>query len=162
MLLAGGMTACAYEDDGGTQLAASGPSHPPAASLPANDPGVLGVEARNYAELHQRLAKTSGPVLLADAGPADGPGPGFSKAATVASAGPYTVTAACVGTPHAQIFLSQDTKGGTEHTVFEVDCSRTQTQTVRLQTGYVSAQVTRPDPTGAWTGAVAGIKITAQ
>ncbi len=162
MLLASGMTACAYEDVGGTQPAAAGPSHPPAPSMPAKDPGVLGVEARNYAELHQRLAEAPGSALLADAGPADGPGIGFSKAATVASAGPYTVTAACVGTPHAQIFLSQDTNGGTEHMVFEVDCLRTQSQIVRLQKGYVSAQLTRPDPTGAWTGAVAGIKITAQ
>jgi len=162
MLLAGGMTACAYEDDGEPRLAGADQSHPPAPPLPAKDPGVLGVEARNYAELHQRLAKTPGSALLADSGPADGPGIGFSKAATVASAGPYTVTAACVGTPHAQIFLSQDTQGGTEHMEFEVDCSRTQTQIVQLQKGYVSAQLTRPDPTGAWTGAVAGIKITAQ
>ena len=98
----------------------------------------------------------------ADAGPADGPGVGFTKAATVTTAGPHTVTAACVGIPHAQIYLSQNSPAGTEHTVFEVDCSRTQSQVVQLQKGYVSAQLTRPDPTGAWTGAVAGIKVTGQ
>ena len=120
------------------------------------------MEASNYAELHKRLAEAPGSVLLSDAGPADGPGVGFTKAATVTTAGPHTVTAACVGIPHAQIFLSQNSLGGTEHTVFEVDCSRTQSQVVQLQKGYVSAQLTRPDPTGAWTGAVAGIKVTGQ
>jgi hypothetical protein len=101
-------------------------------------------------------------VVLSDAGPADGPGVGFTKAATVTAAGPHTVTAACVGIPHAQIYLSQNLPAGTEHTVFEVDCSRTQSQVVQLQKGYVSAQLIRPDPTGAWTGAVAGIKVTGQ
>jgi hypothetical protein len=45
---------------------------------------------------------------------------------------------------------------------FTVDCSETQTRVVQLQKGYISAQLTRSDPTGAWTGAVAGIKITAK
>lgn len=101
-------------------------------------------------------------MLLADSGPADGPGVGFSKAATVLAAGPHTVTTACVGIPDAQMFLSQDTKGGTEHVVFDVDCAGAQSQVVQLNQGYVSAHLTRHDPTGAWTGAVAGIKITVQ
>lgn len=79
------------------------------------------------------------------------------------TAGPHTVSAACVGIPHVQIYLSQNTAGGTEHTVFEIDCSGAQTQVVQLQEGNISAQLgARPDPTGAWTGAVAGIKITAR
>lgn len=42
-----------------------------------------------------------------------------------------------------------------------VDCSETRTQVVQLQKGYVGAQlVGRRDPSRAWTGAVAGIKIT--
>ena len=57
---------------------------------------------------------------------------------------------------------SQDTEGGTEHMVFEADCSGTQSQVVPPQKAYVSAQLTRHDPTGAWTGAVAGIVITVQ
>ena len=162
MLLAGGVASCAYEDDGDPQPTPAGQGHRPAPSVPTKDPGVLGVEASNYAELHKRLAEAPGSVLLSDAGPADGPGAGFSKAAKVMTAGPYTVTAACVGIPHAQIYLSQDTTAGTGHIVFEVDCSGAQTQVVQLQKGYVSGQVTRPDPTGPWTGAVAGIKITAR
>lgn len=164
MVLAGGVASCAYEDedDGDPQPAAAGQSHRPAPPVPTKDPGVLGVEASNYAELHKRLAEPPGSVLLSDAGPADGPGVGFSKSAKVMTAGPHTVTAACVGIPHAQIYLSQNTTAGTEHMVFEVDCSGTQSQVVQLQKGYVSAQLTRQDPTAAWTGAVAGIKITGQ
>ena len=160
MLLAGGVAACAYEDDGDPRPTAAGQSHRPAPAAPTKDPGVLGVEASNYAELHKRLAGAPGAVLLSDAGPADGPGVGFTKAATVTVAGPHTVTAACVGIPHAQIYLSQNTMAGTEPKVFEVDCSRTWSQIVQLQKGYVSAQLIKPDPTGAWTGAVAGIKVT--
>lgn len=107
-LLAVGLGACAYEDIGDPQPAAA-QNRKPAPTMPAKDPGVLGVEARNYAELHQCLAGAPGSVLLADAGPADGPGVGFRKAATLKT-----------------------------------------------------AQLTRSDPAGAWTGAVAGIKITAK
>lgn len=162
LLLAGSLASCAYEDEGDPRPTAAGQSRRPAPAAPTKDPGVLGVEASNYAELHKRLAEAPGSVVLSDTGPADGPGVGFTKAATVTAAGPHTVTAACVGIPHAQIFLSQNSLAGTEHAVFEVDCSRTQSQVVQLQKGYVSAQLTRPDPTGAWTGAVAGIKVTGQ
>lgn len=160
-LLAVGLGACAYEDIGDPQPAAA-QTRKPAPTMPAKDPGVLGVEARNYAELHQRLAGAPGSVLLADAGPADGPGVGFRKAATLKTAGPHTVTLTCVGGSQAQIFLSQDTGSGTEHMAFKVDCTETQTRVVQLQKGYISAQLTRSDPAGDWTGAVAGIKITAK
>ena len=161
-LLAGGLGACAFEADGNPRPIPGEQSRRSASADPAAHPDVPGVEARNYAELHQRLAKTAGTVLLDDAGPADGPGAGFDKVATVMTPGPHTVTAACLGIPHAQIYLSQDTKAGTGHMVFEVACSGVQTQIVQLKKGYVSAQLTRHDPTGAWTGAVAGIKITVQ
>lgn len=161
-LLAGGLGACAFDADGDPRPTAAGQSLRSASPVTAADPGVPGVETRNYAELHQRLGTAAGAALLDDSGPADGPGAGFDKVATVMTAGPHTVTAACVGIPHVQIYLSQDTKAGTEHVVFEIDCSGAQTQTVQLQKGYVSAQLTRQDPTGAWTGAVAGIRITVQ
>lgn len=160
LLLAAGLGACTYEDPGDPQRTA-GQSHWPAPTIAAKNPDVLAVEARNYAELERRLAKASGSALLADSGPADGPGVGFSKAAAVLAAGQHTVTLACVGIPHAQIYLSQDTESGTEHTVFEVDCSGAQTQVVQLRKGYLSAKLTRLHPGGPWTGAVVGIKITA-
>ena len=164
VLLTGGLSACSVvtEREGQPPAARQSQQAAPttAPEAPAEDAGVLGAEARNYAELQQRLAVAAGSVLLDDSGPADGPAAGFNKVGTVLTDGPHTVTAACVGFTHAQIYLSQDTAAGTEHTVFEVDCSGVQTQIVQLQKGYVSAQVTRPDPTGAWTGAVAGIRIT--
>jgi hypothetical protein len=162
VLLTGGLGACAFGSDRDPQPTPAGQSQRSAPTAPADDPGVLGAETRNYAELRQRLAMTTGAVLLDDSGPADGPAVGFNKVATVKADGPHMITAACVGIPHVQIYLSQDTEAGTEHLVFEVDCSGAQTQTVQLQKGYLSAQLTRPDPTGAWTGAVAGIKITVQ
>jgi hypothetical protein len=159
MLVVIGMAACAYEDDGDPRPTAASQSLRAAPTVPAKDTGVLGVEESNYSELHKRLANATGSVLLAEAGPADGPGVGFSKAATVMTTGPYIVTAACVGTPGTQIFLSQDVA---EPVSLEVDCSRVLSKVVQLQKGYVGAQLTRSDPTGAWTGAVAGIKITVQ
>ena len=115
------------------------------------------MEAGNYDELHRRLATAQGSLLLADDGPADGPGVGFRKTATVTTAGPYTVTAACVGTSSTQIFLSQD---GAEPLSLDVDCSGVLSRVVVLRKGPIGAQLTRHDPTGAWRGAVAGIKIT--
>jgi hypothetical protein len=162
VLLTGGLGACALEVGRDAQMIAAGQSQRSPPTAPAGDPGVLGAEAHNYDELHQRLAMATGSVILDDAGPADGPAAGFNKVAPVTADRPHTVTAACVGISHVQMYLSQDTKAGTEHMVFEIDCSGVQTQIVQLQKGYVSAQLTRQDPTGAWTGAVAGIKITAQ
>ena len=74
--------------------------------------------------------------------------------------GPHTVTAACIGVSHAQIYLSQPVPGGTERKLVDVECTGVQTQTVQLHEGYVGAQLMHPGPNGPWTGAVAGIKIT--
>lgn len=163
IVLASGLAGCAYEDeeDPRPTVSAANATLWPARTIPAKDPDVLAVEARNYAELEQRLAGVPGTVLLADSGPADGPGVGFRKAATVKAAGPHTVTVTCVGIADAQISLMQDMVGGTEDTAFDVDCSTTQTRVVHLQVGHVGTQLTmRRDPGAVWTGAVAGIKIT--
>ncbi|MET4093306.1 hypothetical protein ABIB51_000210 [Arthrobacter sp. UYCu712] len=156
MLLTSGISSCAY-DDGDARPAAE-PSGRPAPSVPTKGPDILSLEARNYAELEKRLSAAPGSVLLGDSGPADGPGVGFSRATTVTTAGAYTVTAACVGTPDAQIILSQDPGNGPLS--LELDCSGILSQVVELQAGYVGANLIRPDPTGPWTGAVAGIRIT--
>lgn len=160
LLLVAGLGACTYEDPGDPQHT-DGQSRRPAPTIAAQDPDVLAVEARNYAELERRLATTPGTALLVDSGPADGPSVGFRKTATVKTAGPHTVTAACIGIPNAQIYLSQEILGGSQYTVLEVDCSRTQTQVVQLAAGPVGVQLTRVHPDGAWTGAVAGVRITA-
>ena len=158
-LLAGGMAACAYEEDGDVQPTAAAHTARPAPSFPTKGPDVLAVESSNYADLEKRLAGATGTVLLNDSGPADGPGVGFSKTATVKAAGAHTVTAACVGTPGVQMFLSQDPRTGAEPLSFDLECSGTLTRVVDLQPGYVVANLIRHDPTGPWTGAVAGIRI---
>lgn len=152
MLLAG----CAYEDAGDPPSAPERSARP-APSVPTKGPDILDAEASNYAELEKRLAAARGPVLLDDSGPADGPGVGFTKTATVKSAGTYTVTAACVGMPGAQIFLL---RSETPELSLKLDCSGLLSQVVELQEGYVGAALMRHDPTGPWTGAVAGVRIT--
>ena len=160
MLLAVGMAACAYEDGDDPQPTAAGHAARPAHSVPAKGPDVLAVEASNYAELEKRLAAARRSVLLSASGPADGPGVGFSKTATVATAGAHTVTAACVGAPGVQMILSQDPRTGTGPLSLDLNCSGTLSRVVELHAGYVVADLIRHDPTGPWTGAVAGIRIT--
>lgn len=159
LLLAG----CAYEDAGGPPpTAAPGNSGRPVPSVPTKGPEILDVEAGNYVELEKRLAAAPGSVLLEDSGPADGPGAGFSKTARVTIAGAHTVTAACAGTPDVQIVLSQDPRTGVGLPALNLDCSGVLSQVVELQPGSVGVHLVRRDPTGPWTGAVAGIRITVE
>lgn len=163
VVLSGLLAGCAYED-------ASDPPPPaaleysgrPAPSVPAKGADILGREARNYAELKERLTVAAGSVLLDESGPADGPGVGFSKTATVKAAGSYTVTAACTGIKEVHISISQDPGTAVGLPPLVLDCSGVLSQVVELQPGYVGVQLTRQDPTGPWTGAVAGIRITAE
>lgn len=157
MLLAGVLAACTYEDVGDPTATAERSSRP-APSVPTKGPEILDAETRNYAELEKSLAVAQGSVLLEDSGPADGPGVGFSKTVKVQAAGRYTVTAACVGIPDAQVFLSRP--GSKELLSLDLDCSGALSQVVELQEGYVAAMLMRHDPTGPWTGAVAGVRIT--
>jgi len=155
------MAGCAYEDAANPPpTAASVFSGRPAPSVPAKGPEILDIETRNYAELKKRLSVAAGSVLLDESGPADGPGVGFSKTATVKAAGAHTVTASCVGLDDVQISLSQDPRTGPELPALVLDCSGVLSQVVELQPGYVGVHLTRQDPGGPWTGAVAGIRIT--
>lgn len=157
VLLAG----CTYEDAGDPPPAvASEYSRRPAPSAPTKGPEIRDIEAGNYAELKRRLAVPAGSVLLDESGPADGPGVGFSKIATVRTAGAHTVTAACVGTDGVQISLSQEHRTAAELPALVFDCSGVRSQVVELQPGYVGVHLTRQDPSGPWIGAVAGIRIT--
>lgn len=161
MLLSGGLAACAYEGAGDpARTAAAEQSSRPAPSAPTKGPEILGAETRNYAELQKRLATARGPALLDDSGPADGPGVGFSKTGKVTTAGRYTVTAACVGIPNAQMVISGP--GSKELLSLDLDCSGVSSKVVELQEGYVGAALMRHDPNGPWTGAVAGVRITAE
>ena len=159
-LLAGSvLAACTYEDGGDPQATAA-PSVRPARTIPAVAPDVLARQGRNTAELDRLLGGGPGTVLLTDSGPADGPSVGFQKSATVKTAGPYLVTAACVGLSGVQLHLSQPVVGGTEDHAIDVDCSASSTSVVQLREGFVGVGLTRASPTGPWTGAVAGVRIT--
>ncbi|WP_156372490.1 hypothetical protein [Arthrobacter sp. Leaf337] len=78
------------------------------------------------------------------------------------AAGTHTVAAACVGIDEVQISLSQDPLTGTGLPALVLDCSGVVSQVVELQPGYVGVHLTRQDPGGPWTGAVAGIRITGE
>ncbi|MDQ0209447.1 MULTISPECIES: hypothetical protein [Arthrobacter] len=158
LLLSGGLAACTYEDAGDPVQTAAEHSIRPAPFVPTKGPEILDAEKRNYGELDKRLGAAEGFVLLEDSGPADGPGVGFSKTVKVATAGRYTVTAACVGIPNAQMFI---TAGGSEQLKsLDLDCSGVLSKIVELPAGYVVASLIRHDPNGPWTGAVAGVRIT--
>ncbi|RAM37298.1 hypothetical protein [Arthrobacter globiformis] len=160
LLLGAGLSACTYEDDADSPPTVAGSSRRPAPSLPTKDPEVLAAETSNFAELKKRLAAAPGSVLLDDSGPADGPGVGFQKSATVKTSGAHAVTASCVGTDGVQIHIGQDPGTGSEPISLVFDCSETVSQVVDLQAGYVWVSLTRNDPTGPRTGAVAGVRIT--
>lgn len=160
---AGSLADCTYEDDGGERPPATATSAaiPRAGrTIPAGPPpDVLAAQQRNEAELERLLAGPTGPVVLTDSGPADGNGVGFSKAGRVKTAGDYQVTAACVGVDAAQIYLSQDETPAAPTSIV-VDCTAPLSRAVRLLPGSVHAALIRSNPTGPWTGAVAGIRIT--
>lgn len=163
-VLAGSLAGCTYQDESDPPPMSAGPATTqwPPPTIPAKDPDVLALETRNYEELEKKLAASPGTVLLTDSGPVDGPVVGFRKAATVKTAGFYHVTVACVGTKNAQVALMQNASKTTVATSFTVECSKPETHIVQLDRGHVGTQLTvRRDPGAAWTGAVAGIKITA-
>ena len=162
-LAAGSLAGCTYEDDDGGRPPAtptSAVTPRPGRTIPAGpSPDVLAAQQRNEAALERLLAGATGPVVLAGSAPADGNGVGPLKGGRVKAAGDYQVTVACVGIDAAQFYLSQDeTPAGPTSII--VDCTAPTSRTVSLLPGYVSVQLTRPNPTGAWTGAVAGVKIT--
>jgi len=162
-LAAGSLAGCTYEDDDGGRPPAtptSAVTPRPGRTIPAGPPpDVLAAQQRNEAALEGLLAGATGPVVLADSGPADGNGVGFQKAARVKTAGDYQVTVACAGIDAAHIVISQDETPATPTSIV-VDCTAPLSRTVSLLPGYIRVGLTRKNPTGPWTGALAGIRIT--
>ncbi|WP_458781887.1 hypothetical protein [Arthrobacter sp. D3-16] len=164
----GAMAGCAYAypepEPVITTTAAPAPAPAPATmSLrPYSNAQILEQEADNYAELERLLWTSRGPVVLADAGPLDGPLRGFGRFEKVPMAGQYTVTAACVGATGAKIFVGQEYPGASFQPVeLTFDCAGTTSQVIALQQGYVFAHLFLSGPGDTpWTGAVGGVRIT--
>lgn len=163
LLLVPGLAGCEYREAGDPPASAPARqiSSSPTAS-PTTNRAMLDVEAKNFTELQQRLGVASGTLLLEDSVAVGAPGVWFQKNAMVKTAGTYTVTAACVGGPDVRLSLNQDPRTGATPVQLVLDCSQVTSQLVQLQAGYVSAALVQFNPGSApWTGAVAGVRITA-
>ncbi|WAH99213.1 hypothetical protein [Arthrobacter sp. MMS18-M83] len=79
---------------------------------------------------------------------------------TAPAKGPEILGAAWVGIPNAQVVISAP--GSKELLSLDLDCSGVSSKVVELPEGYVGAALMRHDPNGPWTGAVAGVRITAE
>ncbi|MHA7224079.1 hypothetical protein ACX80S_17465 [Arthrobacter sp. RHLT1-20] len=113
--------------------------------------------------MKQRLGVAPGTLLLEDSVAVGGPALGFRKNAMVKAAGAYMLTAACVGAPDVRLGLNQDPQSGAAPLQLIVVCSQVTSQLVQLQAGYVSAALLQFNPgSDPWTGAVAGVRITAK
>ncbi|WP_354260467.1 hypothetical protein [Arthrobacter sp. OAP107] len=150
--------------------AGPGPGHTPTADpapargapKPYSDRLVLEQEARNYAELDRLLAPLPEPVILYDVGPLDGPLRGFGSTEKVPASGQYTVNAACVGASGAKVAVGQEHPGAPFRPIeLALDCTKTTSQVIALQQGYVFAHLLLPGPGDTpWTGAVGGVLVT--
>jgi hypothetical protein len=165
-----GTAGCSYDypDPAHTPATEADSTATPARSLttetatPSIDPLVLERQGRNYQDLERLLKAVPGPVLLFQEGPLNGPARGFGTTEQVPAAGPYTVTAACIGAPNATIFIRQENPKVTLWPVeLIVDCPGVASQVITLQQGYVSAHLSLPSPGDTpWTGAVGGVRVT--
>ena len=160
--VAAGLAGCEYADDVGLSPAASGPSarsYPARAPLPTRDPEHVAAETRNLLELGDVLgASPDGLLFGGSGGIGDTSSGGFSVSGLVTQTGRYTVTAACIGAPDAQLSVIQ---GGTLLKL-SLDCGATAEALVDLVPGTVSAGLIRygGGVPGPGTGAVAGIRMS--
>jgi hypothetical protein len=162
VLLVAGVTGCEYST-GGDAAPPPGPrlvtTQAPRVPHPTENPEQEALEAGNRAKLERLLgAAAPATAVLADSGLVGGPGIGFSRNAQVKTAGSYTVTAACVGAPDAQLTLSQDVQAG-DALDLSIDCAAVSTRVIRLHRGPLLARLARL-PSGSVSGAVAGVRVT--
>lgn len=166
LALVAALAGCSYDypDPAGTLTAGAQTEPPPPTDFATRptDPLVLEREVRNYQDLDKILKAASGPVLLSQEGPLDGPARGFGTTEPVPAAGEYTVTIACVGALDAKVFIRQENPQVTLWPVeLTVECPGSTSQVITLQQGYVSAHLSLPGPGDTpWTGAVGGVRVT--
>lgn len=165
---ASGLAACQYADDVGMAPAAVSPSSPaaPDARQSPRDAWLVAAETRNTAELERVLGARPDGLLISGGGSVDNSASGgFTTSVRVTEAGPYTVTAACIGAPDARLTVTQRARaGGTASILLELDieCGGVASSAVNLETGTVSAHMVQV-PGGsadAGIGAVAGVRLS--
>jgi hypothetical protein len=151
---AAGLSGCEYEDVGADPTPArTGTSRPaPPSPLPAGTE-LAGAERRNLDRLGSLLGARPDNIVLEGAGGLGGAG--FRKSVKALEKGTYTVTAACVGAPTANISISQDGLRDGGRLELTLDCGKATTVLVDIAAGPVQAQGFSP-ATGPGTGEVAG------
>ncbi|MET4094040.1 hypothetical protein [Arthrobacter sp. UYCu712] len=155
-----GLAGCEYADDVGLDAAAASPTartSPPRAPLPTQEPELVATEARNMAELDRILGTGPEDVLMRGAGGIGGSG--FRNSLRSAEKGTHAVSVACVGTPNALLFVSQDTRPGGGSLQLSLDCGALVETALELEAGRVWVQLVR-NSSEPGTGAVAGFRIS--
>lgn len=147
---AAGLAGCEYPDDVADPTAAptrAGRAAP--APPPRVDPGLPAAEQRNLGRLEAVLGTRPGGLVLGGTGGIGGSG--FRHSAAAVPKGTYTLTAACIGAPHALLTVSQDGLRGGGSAEMNLDCGAVETTRVELRAGPVQVQGLRPgtDAAGA-------------
>lgn len=167
LLLAAGMSGCEYTDaDDPRPVAPPTRTSPPRLVVPTKDQATAALEANNLVTAKHLLGQASGAVILEDSGTVGGAVSGVNKSARVETAGSYTVMAACVGAPEAQMVIGQDPRTGLAPQDQTFDCSAPYTGVIQLQPGPVNVQVhvaraNSGASASAGAGEVAAVRITA-
>lgn len=157
---ASGLAGCEYADDVGMDAAAASPparTSPPRVPLPAQDPELAAIEARNMAELDRILGTVPAGEVMRGAGGIGGSG--FRTTLRAVEKGTYAVSAACVGSATALLLISQDVRGGGPGLELSLDCGTRVEAALELEAGRVQVQLVR-NTTDPATGAVAGFRIS--
>lgn len=152
------ISGCEYTDDFADTTAAptmsSRPAPPPP---PTADPDLAKDEARNLDDLNVLLGPRPGGIVPAGAGGLGGSG--FRKTVSAVGKGSYMVTAACIGTPKASLFLSQSDRRGETSQELALDCGTSASMKLDLEDGPVLAQGVRKT-VDAGVGSVIGFWMT--
>lgn len=161
-LLAAGLAGCEYADDVVPAPSAAGRTGSGVAStapLPSVDPELEAELERNMAAVELMLAAvpvgsgggTGGISSRSGAG-------GFMFHSYLTQAGTYTISAACVGAPDAQLAVISLGTQTVEH--FPTPCGDVVSHQIALGTGQVELHLVRDEGPGARTSA-GGVRISA-
>jgi hypothetical protein len=152
------ISGCEYTDDfADTTAAPTRSSRPAPPRPPTADPDLAKDEATNMDDLDVLLGPPPGGIVVAGAGGLGGSG--FRKSVSAVGKGSYMVTAACIGTPKASLFLSQSDRRSETSQELALDCGSSASMKLDLEDGPVLAQgIRRTVDAGA--GSVIGFWMT--